>query len=225
MEPPPSTAQDGLTGVGPLDFNNVCDVRAVARMHIVNFPSSTEARLGLRFLADIYYPYLVGEDLLACTVAHRDGQVVSFISYTRFPSRFVNLGLRARPLKFSWGIVRACLTRLDALRAIVKPIQVTATRPVPGRGRSVPAGCGEVLKLATEEEHQTWIPPGGDARVTVRVFSAMEDYFRRAGFGRVLLRVLKNNTASNLFCHSMGCRIDTTTRRRSANHYWYDISP
>ena len=77
--------------------------------------------------------------------------------------------------------------------------------------------------MATLPEHQSWIPPGGETRVTVRLFSAMQEYFRREGVERVLLIVKHGNTASNLFCHSMGCRLDTTASYPGYHHYWLDI--
>ena len=218
-----SSSHDRRTGVAPLDVENERDVQAVAEMHRAHFPENLEARCGMRFLTSFYYPTLVRAGLLGCTVAHREGQVVAYISYTRFPRRLFKIIAVRQPLRLAASLVCAGLTRFDALRAIVMQALATMRNPVAAGAPPIPEGRGEVLLLATLPDHQSWIPPGGDTRVTVRLFAAMQEYFRREGVRRVLLIVKHSNTASNLFCHSMGCELDTTASYPGYHHFWHDI--
>lgn len=219
----PAPSHEHRTGIAPLDVENERDVQAVAEMHLAHFPENLEARCGMRFMTRFYYPTMIRAGLLGCTVAHRDGQLVAYISYTRFPRRLFKIMAVRQPLRLAVHLALAGLTRFDALKAILTHAFATGLRTVAAGVPPIPEGCGQVLPLAALPEHQSWIPPGGSTRVTVRLFSAMQDYFRREGIGRVLLVVKHSNTASNLFCHSMGCQLDTTASRPDCYQYWLDI--
>ena len=218
-----STGHDRRTGIAPLDIENERDVEAIAEMHLAHFPEGLEARCGERFVTQFYYPTMVRAGLLGCIVAHREGQIVAYISYTRFPRRLFKILAVRQPLRLALHLAWAGLTRFDALKAIFLHARATTQNPVAAGVPPIPEDCGEVLFMATLPEHQSWIPPGGETRVTVRLFSAMQDYFRREGVERVLLIVKHGNTASNLFCHSMGCQLDTTASYPGYHHYWLDI--
>ena len=212
------------TSIGPLDADDERATRAVADLHVAGFPETTEARFGLPFLTRVYYGALVRDGLLGCHVARRDGEVVAFISYTRVPRRLLTLAARRRPMLLARTLLRAALARPAAAGALETHLRAA----LPGAssstgGAAIDSECGEVLLLIAKPEHQAWVPPGGRARVTVRLFAAMEAYFRRHGRERVLLLVRKNNTASNLFCHSMGCRIAPSASDSVYNHFWYEI--
>lgn len=219
----PSPSHDRRTGIVPLDVENEQDVRGVAEMHLAHFPEGLEARCGMPFMTRFYYPAMIRAGLLGCTVAHREGRVVSYISYTRFPRRLFKIMAVRQPLRLAVNLALAAISRFDALKAIFMHARATTQDPVAAGIPLIPEGCGEVLLLVTLPDHQTWIPPGGDTRVTVRLFSAMQDYFRREGVERVLLIVKHGNTASNLFCQSMGCQLDTTASYPGYYHFWHEI--
>jgi len=219
----PSPDHDRRTGIAPLDVENERDVQAVAEMHLAHFPEGLEARCGKRFIVRFYYPTMIRAGLLGCSVAYREGQVVAYISYTRFPRRLFKILATRQPMRLALHLAGASLTRFDALKAISMHALATLRNPVAAGVPPIPEDCGEVLLLATLPDHQSWIPSGGETRVTVRLFSAMEEYFRREGVERVLLIVKHGNTASNLFCHSMGCQLDTTASYPGYHHFWHDI--
>lgn len=219
----PTEDLDPGDGVRPLDVDYPADVRAVASMHAAHFPEATEVRCGHRFMTRFYFPFLIRRGWMGCLVARRDGQIVAYLTYTKFPRRILKAAVRERPLYVLWNVALACLTQFDAIMAITKHARAAFQPSAASGAPTIPPDAGEVLFLAAMPEHQTWMPPGGDARVTARLFAEAQDRFRAEGVSRVLLVVRKTNTASMLFCHSMGCSIDKTASHPVYHHFWHDI--
>jgi len=210
-------------GIERLDPDRSVDVRAVAQLHLENFPDSTEARLGLDFLTGFFYSTIVREQLLECWIGRAGDDVVAFISFTRFPRRFHLLAVRRHLLRVFGLLVRAAIDRGDVRRVLMRHVGSLLGRLRSGSGPIASRRCGEVLKLAVLPEFETWTPDDGAERVTVRLFRAMQRRFLEDGIGTVLLVVRKDNVASNLFCHSMGCRLDNRDAPPDCNFFWLDL--
>ena len=135
-----SAGHDRRTGIVPLDIENEQDVEAVADIHLAHFPEGIEARCGKRFVTRFYYSTMIRAGLLGCTVAHREGRVVAYISYTRFPRRLFKMLAVRQPIRLALHLARAGLTRFDALKAIFLHARAHDARHCGGRHSTYPGG-------------------------------------------------------------------------------------
>ena len=216
------------SAIGEVDLANSVEIEEVAALHLQHFPRTTEARCGLRFLARVYYPLLLEEGLMGCLVARREGRVVAFVSYSRNPGGLLLRAAWRRPVRLGAALALAALTRLDAAKALASHVRVALAprKYASGKRRRRPemtADAGEVLFIATRREAQAWTPPGASERVSVAVMRAAFAELRRAGARRALLKVGRKNTASNLLCHALGCRIDQDVEHPTCYFHWMDL--
>jgi ribosomal protein S18 acetylase RimI-like enzyme len=89
-----------------------------------------------------------------------------------------------------------------------------------------PPGLGEALSMAVLPEFETYVPPGGRSRVSMRLFQVAVEKMQRQGVNRVQLMVQPSNLAANLFYSSLGCTMEKTEHAGYAVHrYIYEVPP
>ena len=190
-----------------LDPRNQADVDAVADLHLAQLSASVEVQLGQRFLRRFYYQNLVEDGLIDCWLCRAEGNVVGFISSSRYPRDFVPRGVRGHLPRLIQLLLASALERPALVKDIVRILGVLRDRG--RRYRTDPSpGLGEVLSLVVLPRFQRYVPVGGQSRATARLFETMVADFRAAGFERVHLLVQPTNRASNIFCSSMGCQFE-----------------
>jgi ribosomal protein S18 acetylase RimI-like enzyme len=217
-------ASPGTVRLKPLDPKDRNSVDEVASLHERYLADSMIVALGPRFLRDVYYPLLVGDRELLCTVAVAQGRVVGFLSYTADSDRFLWRGLRRHLLT---------LMAFFAIEVIRSPRIVarlfTPVRLMLGRGAAaarVRHRVGEAVSLAIEPAYRASIPEGGSTRLAVRLFEQMAIDLRALGCDAIELNVDPLRPAANRLYTSLGCSLEEASVAGSRiNRYTYRLTP
>jgi ribosomal protein S18 acetylase RimI-like enzyme len=206
-------------GIERLNLRCIADVNAVADLHVRYLPDSPVVRMGERFLRKFYYTKLIEDGLMGCEICRTDGQVVGFISYTKYPLDFMTRGIRKRFFYLSWLIFTSIVVRPAMIKDILFVLRIMRERSSESHKPSE-GNIGEVLSLVAHSEYRRYIPPGGKSRLSSRLFETMVKYFRGEGFDRVHLMVQPSNLASNIFFQTMGCEFEKTTHAGVVTHLY-----
>lgn len=207
-------------GLARLDPDNESDVAGVVELYVSQLDTVATAPIHEHFLRQFRYGRMIRDGALACTIARCEGRVVGFIAYTTRPRDYARVAIRRGLVPLSWLLISAVLTHPNPTANIKWVV-----RSVLGKDRiarpPLPRTCGEALHLAAHSDYETWVPPGGTSRLTIRLFEEMVRYFGQHDLEEVFLLVRKTNVASMLFCHSMGCRLEKATQPDSPNHHFF----
>lgn len=210
--------------VTALDPARRADVHGIARVHAEQLPDSPVVLLGPRFARSFYYDALVRDGLVEASICRDRDRVAGFISWTKQPLGMMTQGIRRHPLRLVISIGLGLIARPASLREILLVARMMRDRRGEADTGAVPEGAVEVLTLAVEPAAQSRVPEGGTSRVTVRLFEHMVERLRQDGIGHLYFMVQPRNLASNLFCSSLGCRLEKV---RQAGHdvhrYHYTI--
>lgn len=210
--------------VTALDPARSADVQGIARVHAEQLPDSPVVLLGMRFARSFYYDALVRAGLVEASICRNEDRVVGFISWTKQPLGMMTQGIRRHPLRLATSIGTGLIARPASIREVLLVVRMMRDRRGEESGGALPARAVEVLSLAVEPAAQSAVPEGGTSRVTVRLFEHMADRLRADGIMHLYFMVQPRNLASNLFCSSLGCRLE---KIRQAGHdvhrYHYTI--
>jgi hypothetical protein len=187
-----------------LDARNKADVDAVSALYEAELGDSPVVLLGPRFLREFYYSKLVECGLLGCFVYRIEGQVVAFMSFTKYPVDFVGRGIRRYPLRLCWIMLKTVVGKPKSIRNIIECLKSFGGDR--GDHYSEP-GIIEALSLVVPTRHQRHVPPNGKSRLAVRFIETMAHYAKQEGAEQVLYVVRPENSASNLLFHSLGCHL------------------
>jgi len=213
-----------VNGVSELDPGNATDVDHVARLYEQFLPTSPVVRLGPRFLREFFFTRLVRDDLLGALVCRIEGRVVAFVSWTDHPADFIGRGIKRHFLALSWIMLRSIASRPVFVRDLVATLRMVSKRSGDGGEAPAPATI-EAISLVVPPEFQRHVPPGGTARLTVRLVRELATAARARGVRRVLYVVQPSNTASCIFFSGMGCDFEKRTYAGEAVYvYTHELS-
>jgi hypothetical protein len=207
--------------IGPLDPANAKDVAAVAALHEEHLADSPIAQLGPRFLRRFFYQTLIEEGLVGVFVCHLDGEVIGFLSYTRFPKDFIGRGVKRHPVRLGLVMLRTLVARERSFRDLWNVASFVLKRGKDQAPAHDPEGDHiEAISLVAPPKHQKHIPPGGKSRLTIRLVETMAEHARSVGVARVIYTVSPKNTASNLLFNALGCDFEKRTYAGTTSFFY-----
>lgn len=215
-------------GVEILDADNRDDVEGILALQVKYFPMPEDTGLRLDLLRHYFFSDLIRDGLVRCIFGRRDGKIVCYLAYTPFPNTYQDDGRARHRLHIYRRILFNVLFRPNRIRNIGALMKRHAGESQGGRPSVYPPDTADILFLATKWPHGKWIPPGGQSRLTVRVFEEAVRDLARLGMKDIFMTVRANNGKSLRFCESLGCyRIENvvTSRAEEWRHFYYRIPP
>jgi len=218
--------QNKPDGVELLDARNREDVEGVMALQIEHFPMTDDNGLREDLLRWYFYTDLIKDGFVRCFFARKDGKIISYIAYTPCPNTYQGDGRRKHRMHIYWITLRNLVCRPNRMQNFRKLLRRHASESQGKRPSLYSDGMADILFLATKKPHGKWVPPGGDSRVTVRVFEEAEKDMARLGIKNVFMTVRSNNISSIRYCHNLGCyRVEEilTSGGESWTHFYYQI--
>jgi len=221
------TAQPKPDGVELLDARNRDDVDAVLALQMKYFPIPDDSGLRRDLLRNYFFTDLINDGLVRCIVGRKDGEIVCYFAYTPYPNSYQKDGRRTHLLHLYWITLVSLVCRPNRIRNARKLLNRYKGEAQGKRPSVYPPGTADILFLATVYPYGKWVPPGGQSRLTIRVFEEGVKDLARLGLKDIFMTVRSSNVPSMRFCHSLGCyRIEEveTASGEKWTHFYYQIN-
>jgi len=220
------TKQQKPDGVEFLDPCNRDDVEGVLALQMQSFPMPDDTGLRQELLRHYFYTDLVRDGLVRCVLARKDGKIISYFAYTPKPNTYQKEGRRKHLLHIYWITLRCLVCRPNRIMNFRKLLRRHSGESQGKRPSVYADGMADALFLATARHLGKWVPPGGDSRVTVRVFEEAVKDMARLGVKEIFMTVRSTNVPCIRFCQKLGCyRVDEvlTTNGEPWTHFYYRV--
>jgi ribosomal protein S18 acetylase RimI-like enzyme len=209
-----------------MDPRNRSDVEAVSSLHEQFLGDSPVARMGPRFVRDVYYSKLLKDGLYDCMVCRSGGRVVAFLSYTDRPLDLMSRGLKRHFFSVAWSVGRTVLTDPKRLRDVIYVMRIMGDHDETKGDKALLEGASEALSMAVLPEFQNVVPEGGKSRVAVRLIETMAADLRERKVRDIAFYVDPANRAANLLYSAMGCKFEKVMHGGVPRHrFLYPVAP
>ena len=188
-------------GIVTLNFRDKISIESVASLHEILLPASPVASLGPRFMKKFYYSKLIEDGLICCDYYKYGDRIVGFITYTKYPSNFLKIGIRKR-----------FLTLIPLLTVVFcqKPHRFIEILKVSQLERAIKKGNkseGAILSFGVLSEYRdrVFIHRTG-LLIAHELFQHVVQFFRKEAFSTIRLLVEPDNKETLLFYHYYDCK-------------------
>lgn len=193
-------------------------VDAIFRMHVDLLPQSRPSRLGRIFMKYFYLTTLVRLKIIQGLLFEFKNQYVGFSLFTKYPNRFIYLGIKKTPIYFMLVLI---LMLLDKPKLLIEIISIIKEKRKISRN---PINCnktGQWLTFGVDKNYLKYIDKKGRRISSILVDETIQ-WFDKQKFDRIIAAVRKNNIPAILFYNSLGITMEKNNNSRN-EYYTFSI--